>query len=403
MTRWLVTGAGGLLGRDLVEVLSAQVEVTAADRARLDITDPDVVAAAVAGHDVVINAAAWTDVDAVEAAEPAATAVNGHAMAGLARACEVTGARLIQISTDYVFSGDAHTPYAEDAPTDPINAYGRGKLVGERAVRELLPQAGYVVRTAWLYGSHGGNFVATMLRLARERDTVDVVDDQRGQPTWTRALAAQLATLGGKGGTRRRPTRDLPRHRIRRDHLVRPCPGGVRRGRPRPRPGPPDQERAVPATSPPTGLQRAWAQPVGGRWPAVPTALVGATRRRARQDSRCDRGGVRAEVWQVRVHDRAVVTIRVRGGSAGRRRIDAEGQVVSGLATWRTACTIGWTAQWWRPRSVSTSETSMRTSAGCRIRQVACLSYTELVLSWMVRYRCGVPASADGVNRGLRA
>jgi len=194
--RWLVTGAGGMLGRDLVEVLREHGEVTAADRARLDITDTDAVAGAVAGHDVVVNAAAWTDVDAAEADEAAATAVNGHAVAGLARACAATGAKLVQISTDYVFSGDATEPYPEDAEPAPINAYGRSKLVGERAVRELLPHAGYIVRTAWLYAPHGRNFVTTMLRLAKERETVAVVTDQRGQPTWTRELAQQVAALG---------------------------------------------------------------------------------------------------------------------------------------------------------------------------------------------------------------
>lgn len=196
MTRWLVTGAGGMLGQDLVKVLREHGEVTAADRARLDITDPAAVAAAVAGHDVVVNAAAWTDVDAAEADEAAATAVNGHAVAHLARACAATGAKLVQISTDYVFSGDATEPYPEEAKPAPINAYGRSKLVGERAVQELLPEAGYVVRTAWLYAPHGRNFVTTMLRLAEEQETVAVVTDQRGQPTWTRELARQVARLG---------------------------------------------------------------------------------------------------------------------------------------------------------------------------------------------------------------
>jgi dTDP-4-dehydrorhamnose reductase len=196
VTRWLVTGAAGMLGRDLVATFSPRGKVTAAGRAELDITDPDAVTHAVGGHDIVVNTAAWTDVDAAETAEEAATAVNGHAVAGLARACAATGARLIQVSTDYVFRGDADTPYPEDAPPDPVNAYGRSKLVGERAVRELLPEAGFVVRTAWLYGANGRNFVATMLRLARERETVPVVDDQVGQPTWTWALAAQIAALG---------------------------------------------------------------------------------------------------------------------------------------------------------------------------------------------------------------
>ncbi|HEY8473944.1 MAG TPA: dTDP-4-dehydrorhamnose reductase [Natronosporangium sp.] len=197
MIRWLVTGAAGMLGRDLVPVLSEHGSVTAADRAALDLTEPAAVAAAtVAGHDVVINTAGWTDVDGAEADEAAATEVNGHAVARLARACDHAGALLIQLSTDYVFDGTATSPIPEDAPTNPINAYGRSKLVGEQAVREILPRTGYIVRTAWLYGAHGRNFVKTMLRLAVERETVDVVDDQRGQPTWTRALARQLAALG---------------------------------------------------------------------------------------------------------------------------------------------------------------------------------------------------------------
>jgi dTDP-4-dehydrorhamnose reductase len=196
MTRWLVTGAGGMLGHDLVEALAHHGEVTAATRGQLDITDRAAVASAVAGHDLVVNAAAWTDVDGAEADEPAASAVNGHAVAKLARACATSGARLIQVSTDYVLPGDASRPYPEDAPAGPVNAYGRGKLLGEQAVRRLLPATGYVVRTAWLYGAHGGNFVATMLRLAGEQETVDVVADQHGQPTWTRALADQLVALG---------------------------------------------------------------------------------------------------------------------------------------------------------------------------------------------------------------
>jgi dTDP-4-dehydrorhamnose reductase len=196
MIRWLVTGAAGMLGRDLVPVLSEHGTVTAADRPALDITDIATVASMVAGHDVVVNTAGWTDVDGAEAAETAATEVNGHAVAGLAEACAAAGARLIHLSTDYVFPGTATTPYPEDAPTSPVNAYGRGKLVGELAVKRVLPQTGYIVRTAWLYGAHGRNFVSTMLRLATERETVEVVDDQHGQPTWTRALARQLAALG---------------------------------------------------------------------------------------------------------------------------------------------------------------------------------------------------------------
>lgn len=197
MSRLLVTGAGGMLGRDLLAVLRSRddLAVTAATRADLDITDPHAVRAAVAGHDVVINAAAWTDVDGAETQEQAATAVNGHAVANLAGACAATGARMIHVSTDYVFRGDATDPYPEHAPTSPVNAYGRSKLVGELAMARLLPEHGYIVRTAWLYGAHGPNFVATMLRLAAERERLDVVNDQRGQPTWSYRLAERLVAL----------------------------------------------------------------------------------------------------------------------------------------------------------------------------------------------------------------
>ncbi|MFJ1610598.1 dTDP-4-dehydrorhamnose reductase [Streptomyces sp. NPDC088253] len=195
MTRWLVTGAGGMLGHD-VHTLLADGQVTALDRAALDITDPQAVRTAVAGHDVVINCAAWTDVDGAEAAEAAATAVNGTGVRHLARACRDSAARLLHVSTDYVLPGDSTEPYPESAPACPVNAYGRSKLAGERAVAELLPDTGYIVRTAWLYGEHGRNFVATMLGLASHRSSVEVVDDQHGQPTWTHDLAGLLVMLG---------------------------------------------------------------------------------------------------------------------------------------------------------------------------------------------------------------
>jgi dTDP-4-dehydrorhamnose reductase len=199
--RWLITGAAGMLGRDLCRVLeeAGQTGVTAAARADLDLTDTAAVESAVRGHDVVVNCAAWTNVDGAETDEAQATAVNGYAVEELGSACARTGALLFQISTDYVFGSDlapAPTgPYAEDAPTAPVNAYGRGKLIGEQAVLKTLPERGYVVRTSWLYGAHGRNFVATMLRLASQRETVSVVDDQRGQPTWSYAVAGQLVAL----------------------------------------------------------------------------------------------------------------------------------------------------------------------------------------------------------------
>ena len=198
MTRWLVTGAAGMLGRDLTALLSARnEEFTALARADLDLTDADAVTAAVASvkPDVVVNCAAWTAVDAAEEHEAQALAVNGRGAGNLAAACGGAGAVLVHLSTDYVFDGRARAPYAEDAPTAPAGAYGRTKLAGEQAVRAALPDASYIVRTAWLYGAHGKNFVKTMLRLAGNGTTPGVVADQHGQPTWTADVAAQVYTL----------------------------------------------------------------------------------------------------------------------------------------------------------------------------------------------------------------
>jgi dTDP-4-dehydrorhamnose reductase len=198
MTRYLITGAAGMLGRDLQEALAGR-DVVALTRAELDITDPAAVAAALSGVDVVFNCAAYTAVDAAETDEEAALLVNGVGPATLAEATAATGAALLQISTDYVFQGSATSPYPEDEPRDPLNAYGRTKAAGEEAVLRLNPARGYVVRTAWLYGRHGNNFPATMLRLGRERDSVTVVHDQVGQPTWTADLARQLVLLADSG------------------------------------------------------------------------------------------------------------------------------------------------------------------------------------------------------------
>nr|BFE85719.1 dTDP-4-dehydrorhamnose reductase [Planobispora longispora] len=156
--------------------------------------DPRAVAEAVRLHkpDAVVNCAAWTAVDDAEAHEAEALAVNGHAVRALAEACAEADARLVQISTDYVFDGASSRPYREDDPTGPVGAYGRSKLAGERAA---LEHGHIVVRTAWLYGARGANFVRTMIRLEAERETVSVVDDQHGQPTWAADLAAELVRL----------------------------------------------------------------------------------------------------------------------------------------------------------------------------------------------------------------
>ena len=196
--RILVTGSNGQLGSELVERLSARGDdVFGYDLPDIDITNAESVRDVFEATrpEVVINCAAWTAVDAAEEQEVAALQVNGVAPGVLALACEAVGAWLVQVSTDYVFAGDASAPYAEDAEPDPKTAYGRTKLVGEEEVRVRLPNTHYIVRTAWLYGLVGNNFVKTMLRLAQERDTIDVVDDQWGQPTFAGDLADQIITL----------------------------------------------------------------------------------------------------------------------------------------------------------------------------------------------------------------
>ncbi|MFF9030826.1 dTDP-4-dehydrorhamnose reductase [Streptomyces iakyrus] len=202
--RWLITGAGGMLGRDVVGELTGRGEtVVGLDRAALDITDPEAVDAAVREHrpDLVVNCAAYTAVDDAETDEARALEINGDGPRLLARACAAHDARLIHVSTDYVFSGEARTtPYPEDHPTGPRTAYGRTKLAGERAVLEELPGASAIVRTAWLYGVHGSSFVRTMIGLEARRDTLDVVDDQRGQPTWSADVAERIADLGPRLG-----------------------------------------------------------------------------------------------------------------------------------------------------------------------------------------------------------
>jgi dTDP-4-dehydrorhamnose reductase len=198
--RWLVTGAGGMLGRDLLSALRRagvpDQQISGVTRAGLDITDPAAVTAAVealaGAGGVVVNCAAWTAVDDAETQESAAFEANAVGPQLLARACARSGARLVQLSTDYVFDGSATVPYPVDAPAAPRSAYGRTKAAGEWAVRAELPDGHWIVRTAWLYGEHGPNFVRTMARLEADREFVDVVDDQYGQPTWSRDLAERI-------------------------------------------------------------------------------------------------------------------------------------------------------------------------------------------------------------------
>ncbi|WP_438802932.1 dTDP-4-dehydrorhamnose reductase [Isoptericola croceus] len=178
-----------MLGRDVVEALTRSgADVRGLAHSGLDVTEAEAARRALAGAAVVVNCAAWTAVDDAETHEAEAFAVNATGAANLARAAHATGARIVHVSTDYVFDGAATEPYAEGAALAPRSAYGRTKAAGERAVRTEAPDH-LIVRTAWLYGAHGGCFPKTMARLAAERDRLAVVDDQVGQPTWTCDLA----------------------------------------------------------------------------------------------------------------------------------------------------------------------------------------------------------------------
>jgi len=177
-------------------------------RAEADLTNPSACANAILARapDAVINAAAWTNVDAAEADEPAATVVNADAPAAMARACAALGIPFVTISTDYVFDGSGDTPWAPDAPTAPLNAYGRSKLAGETAVRAAGGQAA-ILRTSWVFSADGTNFVKTMLRLSESRDALSIVADQIGGPTPAAAIAnaairiVQALHGGHPGGT----------------------------------------------------------------------------------------------------------------------------------------------------------------------------------------------------------
>ncbi len=195
----LITGSNGQLGTELVSryLDRAQEEVFVGDLPNLDITSEESVASIFANvaPDLVINCAAWTAVDAAEEKEREAFAVNAEGPAILAQYCARVGAQMVQISTDYVFAGDAREPYAESAHAEPVTAYGRTKLAGENFVRELLPENHIIIRTAWLYSQTGHNFVKTIIRSQKERDTLSVVTDQIGQPTSAADLANQIISL----------------------------------------------------------------------------------------------------------------------------------------------------------------------------------------------------------------
>jgi dTDP-4-dehydrorhamnose reductase len=192
----LLTGANGMLGRDVTAHLAARHQVLPHPREALEVTDPRAVLETVAAvaPEAVVHCAGFTDVDGAEARRDEAFRVNALGARHVAVAADAVGAVLVHVSTDYVFDGAAAEPYTEFDPPAPLNAYGRSKLAGEEAVRTHCRRH-FILRTAWLYGAHGRNFVGTILRAAGEKDALDVVDDQVGSPTWTLEVARVIGEV----------------------------------------------------------------------------------------------------------------------------------------------------------------------------------------------------------------
>lgn len=197
--RVLLFGANGQVGREMTALAAERgIDLVARDRAGADITDPVSLARAFkdARPDIVINAAAYTAVDKAESETEAAARVNAAAPGLIAERCAREGVPLVHISTDYVFDGTKTSPYVEADPIAPLGVYGRTKAAGEAAVRAALDKH-VILRTSWVYGVHGANFLKTMLRLAKERDRLTIVADQRGCPTATRDIAEALLAVAG--------------------------------------------------------------------------------------------------------------------------------------------------------------------------------------------------------------
>jgi dTDP-4-dehydrorhamnose reductase len=194
MTTVHIVGAGGMLGQALVREL-ADFPLSPGTREIADLTRPVTLESFITPDSIVINAAAYTQVDAAEEDRDAAFATNAAGVANLATIAKAKNARVIHVSTDYVFDGVAREPYSEDSPTNPATVYGASKLAGEQFLRETLPDGSVIVRTAWLYGVPGSSFPATILGAAQTRDTLQVVTDQIGQPTWTRDVARLIRSV----------------------------------------------------------------------------------------------------------------------------------------------------------------------------------------------------------------
>jgi dTDP-4-dehydrorhamnose reductase len=196
LSRILITGANGQVGFELQRRLARLGRVIAEDRDEMDFADPDSIRRTVrrTAPDLIVNAAAYTDVDQAESEPNLALAINGVAPGILAEEAKRAGAALIHYSTDYVFDGSKAAPYTEDDEPRPLSVYGRTKLEGERAIQAVdVPHL--ILRTSWVYGARGKNFLLTILRLAREREELAIVDDQVGAPTWSRALASATGSI----------------------------------------------------------------------------------------------------------------------------------------------------------------------------------------------------------------
>ena len=196
MTRILVTGRTGQIGWELQGALAPLGTVIALDRRAMDLASPDSIRRAIrdAEPEIIVNAAAYTEVDKAESEPDLAMKVNGVAPGIMAEEAKRLGAILVHYSTDYVFDGELDRPYVEDDPPNPVNAYGKTKLAGELAVAAVGGRH-LILRSSWVYSARGSNFVLTVLRLAREKPELAMVDDQTGSPTWARALAEATAEL----------------------------------------------------------------------------------------------------------------------------------------------------------------------------------------------------------------
>ncbi len=202
--RFLVTGASGQVGGELLHTLAPFGQVIAPLRADMDLANPDSVRAFVrdAKPDWIVSAGAYTAVDKAESEPELAYAINRDAVAAMGVEAKALGASVLHFSTDYVFNGEGTVPWVEDDPTGPLGVYGASKLAGEQALLES-GAAAIVFRTSWVYGATGKNFLRTILKLARERTELRIVDDQHGAPTWSRSLAQMAAHVIARSGQKR--------------------------------------------------------------------------------------------------------------------------------------------------------------------------------------------------------